>query len=221
MADIIFFAVIAAVIVWRLKQVLGTEVDVERDKPAQVTPPRDAETIRPAPVRPAPEPRPVRAKKTAEVPAELVKPVADARKYDPEFDLDTFLTGAKAAFEMIFDGFQHGDKETLKDLTSPALYKEFESAIDARAGMDEREENTLIALTAATVENLKVRAGKASVAVRFLSEQVSLVRDKEGAVIRGNSRDVETMEEVWTFERDLRSADPNWTLVDIEPQEHA
>lgn len=216
MADILFFAFIAAVIVWRLRQVLGTEVDVERDAPL---PPREQPVPVPAPVT---DIKTARARKTAEnLPAELVKPVADARKVDPDFDPDDFLEGAKAAFEMIFDAYQQGDADTLRDLTSPALFKEFEHSIEARKSADRREENTLIALTSAAIESMKVRAGKATIAVRFVSEQVSLVRDREGAVIEGNSRHVEEMEERWTFERDLRSADPTWTLVDIEALEIA
>lgn len=221
MADLIFFAVIAAVILWRLKNVLGTEVDVERDKPTTVTPIRPE--VKNPEVAQAKEPatRPAAKVKPVDVPADLAKPVADAKKIDPDFDPATFIAGAKVAFEMIFDAYQHGDRDTLKDLISPALYKEFDAAITQRATADEKEETTLIALASAALESMKVRAGKASIAVRFMSEQVSLVRDKQGAVIRGNSRHVEQIEEVWTFERDLRSDDPTWLLTDIEEQEAA
>jgi len=40
------------------------------------------------------------------------------------------------------------------------------------------------------------------------------VRDKNGNVIGGSMTDAIEAHDVWTFQRDLTSNDPNWTLVE-------
>ena len=55
---------------------------------------------------------------------------------------------------------------------------------------------------------------KARVTVRFTSEQINLVRDGAGEVVEGDPRQIDTVIDLWTFERDTRSRDPNWQLVE-------
>jgi predicted lipid-binding transport protein (Tim44 family) len=50
--------------------------------------------------------------------------------------------------------------------------------------------------------------------VRFASEQVNVVRDADGKEIDGDSTTAEEVVDIWTFERDTQSSDPNWTLVE-------
>ena len=50
--------------------------------------------------------------------------------------------------------------------------------------------------------------------VRFVSEQVNVVRDADGKELEGDSTSAEEVVDIWTFERDTRSSDPNWTLVE-------
>jgi predicted lipid-binding transport protein (Tim44 family) len=52
--------------------------------------------------------------------------------------------------------------------------------------------------------------------VRFVSQLVSVTRDKLGAVIDGNPDKVTDVTDVWTFARDITSRDPNWKLVATE-----
>lgn len=54
---------------------------------------------------------------------------------------------------------------------------------------------------------------KAQVTVRFKSEQINVVRDADGNEVDTGPAAVETLTDIWTFERDTRSADPNWYLI--------
>ena len=56
----------------------------------------------------------------------------------------------------------------------------------------------------------------AQVTVRFVSQLISVTRDKAGNVIEGNPEKVIDVTDVWTFARDLASRDPNWKLVATE-----
>ena len=64
-------------------------------------------------------------------------------------------------------------------------------------------------LAAATMQGSRAR-----VTVRFTSEQINVTRDAEGNVVEGDPRQIETVIDLWTFERDTRSRDPNWQLVE-------
>lgn len=53
----------------------------------------------------------------------------------------------------------------------------------------------------------------AHVTVKFVTDQISVVRDAEGAVIEGSPTEVNEVTDFWTFARDTRVGDPNWALV--------
>jgi predicted lipid-binding transport protein (Tim44 family) len=61
-----------------------------------------------------------------------------------------------------------------------------------------------------------MRAKSAQVTVRFVSQLISVTRDKAGAVIDGNPEKVTEVTDVWTFARDISSRDPNWKLIATE-----
>ncbi len=53
----------------------------------------------------------------------------------------------------------------------------------------------------------------AQIALRFVAELTSVVRDAEGTVIEGNPNEIKKQRDVWTFGRVMGSDDPNWKLV--------
>jgi predicted lipid-binding transport protein (Tim44 family) len=61
-----------------------------------------------------------------------------------------------------------------------------------------------------------LRGKTAQLTVRFVSQLVSVTRNKSGAAIDGNPDRVTDVTDVWTFARDLSSRDPNWKLVATE-----
>ena len=59
----------------------------------------------------------------------------------------------------------------------------------------------------------------ARVTVRFESEQTNITRNSEGQPIDGAPNQVETIIDLWTFERDMSNDDPNWKLIETEAGE--
>ena len=53
----------------------------------------------------------------------------------------------------------------------------------------------------------------AQLTVRFVSQMISVTRDKTGTIVDGNPDKVADITDVWTFARDTTSRDPNWKLV--------
>jgi predicted lipid-binding transport protein (Tim44 family) len=55
--------------------------------------------------------------------------------------------------------------------------------------------------------------GEAEIAVRFVGELTSVVRDKAGTVVEGSPTAIKRQKDVWTFMRRMNANDPNWQLV--------
>ena len=52
-----------------------------------------------------------------------------------------------------------------------------------------------------------------NITVKFVSEQINATRDENGDVVDGNPNAVMDVADFWTFSRESKSKDPNWTLV--------
>ncbi len=135
---------------------------------------------------------------------------------DASFDATHFLAGARAAYEMIVTAYAQGDRRALKNLLSRDVYEGFEAAISERENKGETSETRFVSIDKAEITAADLRARTAHVTVRFVSQLVSVTRDKQGAVIEGNPDKVTDVTDVWTFARDVSSRDPNWKLVATE-----
>ena len=128
-----------------------------------------------------------------------------------------FITGARAAYEMIVNAYAEGDRRTLKNLLSREVYDGFESRHHASARSAARR------WRAASCRSTRPRspppncagAPRRSPCASTPSWSRS-TRDKNGNVIDGNAEKVTDVTDVWTFARDVSSRDPNWKLVATE-----
>ena len=135
---------------------------------------------------------------------------------DRNFDANHFLTGARAAYEMIVTAYAEGDRRSLRNLLSREVYDGFDGAIGEREKRGDTVESRFVSIDKATITNAEVRGRSAQLTVRFLSKLVTVTRNKAGEVIDGNAESVTDVTDVWTFARDVSSRDPNWKLVATE-----
>ena len=80
----------------------------------------------------------------------------------------------------------------------------------------EKAETRFVSIDKADITGVEVKNKSAQVTVRFISQLVSVTRDRDGNVIDGSPDKVTDVTDVWTFARDLASRDPNWKLVATE-----
>jgi predicted lipid-binding transport protein (Tim44 family) len=133
---------------------------------------------------------------------------------DPHFRDSEFLAGAQAAFEMIVHAFAAGDTDTLRNLLSDDVYRNFADAITARERAGEQLESKLLEIeTAEMIEAQLEKRTIATVTVKFVTQQINVTRDKSGEIVDGDPNDPARITDIWTFARDTRSTDPNWMLV--------
>ena len=225
----IIFLALAVFIFLRLRSVLGQRTGRERppyDPYAAREPIRPAtekvvalpnRTAEPAAQKPAAPVEPVeRWKGVAEVGSPIAAGLDAIVAADADFDVKHFLTGARAAYEMIVNAFAEGDRRALKNLLSREVYDGFETAIGEREKRGETVESRFVSIDNADIAAAELRGRAAQLTVRFSSKLVSVTRDKNGNAIDGNAEKVTDVTDVWTFARDLSSRDPNWKLVATE-----
>jgi len=132
---------------------------------------------------------------------------------DSSFDPRHFLSGARSAYEMIVLAFANGDRRALKDLLSSDVYDSFEAVIRDREKHEQKTETRLVSIDKAELVGAEGRDKSAQLTVRFVSQMISVTRDKAGTIVEGNPDKVTDITDVWTFARDTTSRDPNWKLV--------
>jgi predicted lipid-binding transport protein (Tim44 family) len=226
----IIFVALAVFIFLRLRSVLGQRTGRERppydpysardavrgsagDKVVTL-PPRTIEQQPPKPPEPA---EPVdRWKGIAPAGSAMAGGLDAILAVDKSFDPRHFLTGARAAYEMIVVAFAQGDRRTLREWLSKDVYDSFDAVIREREGRGETTETRFVSLDAAEVAGAELRGRTAQVTARFVSQLITVTRDKSGTVTDGNAEKVVDVTDVWTFARDVSSRDPNWKLVATE-----
>ncbi|HEY8573575.1 TIM44-related membrane protein TimA [Phenylobacterium sp.] len=199
--ELIIFAGLAAIVLYQLYSVLGRRVGRQpEDQPAAASA---------TPVRAPDRPLDVEADGVA------LTGLAAVRSKDPSFDVNRFLSGAKSAYEMIVKSFAAGDRATLRNLLAPQVMASFDTAIAQREAEDRTETVEFLHPPRADLEKAEVvGADLARLTVRFLAEFRSRTKGPEGEAV-----DDRRTAELWTFERNLKSRDPNWMLVHVDAAE--
>ena len=206
--QLVIFAVIAAVVLFQLYNVLGKKVGRQPQEDAK------------APALPAATGPEAQARVPA-LDAATLAAAASLRARDPAFDPTKFIEGARQAYETIVRGYASGDRAALKPLLTPAVLASFETGIAAREVRGETEQIEFLHAPRADLELASAEGDRAVAKVRFLAEIRSKILLPEAEATPGAPAEPRIEErrtaEHWTFERSLGAADPNWVLARVEP----
>ncbi len=219
--DLVIFAMIAAFLVFRLRSVLGRRTGNERP-PMEPNATRSRSESAPAAENGNDEnvvTLPDRRSEDAfvdEAEGDLGENLRKIRDADPSFNSEQFVEGARAAFEMVVTSFATGDRETLRPLLSDEVYENFAGAIVERADKGHTMEMTLVGISSSDIIEASMDGRVAFLTVKFATEQIEVTRDAAGDVVQGDPTRVTTVTDIWTFARNTRSRNPNWTLVATE-----
>ena len=197
--DIIFLGIIVLLLINRLRSVLGTrpssDETVKNTETAQPASSSDKivdiseyRTIESAGGSAKMEHDPTAGGEFEEN-AEVVQNLKKIKETYPSFDLVDFMQKAPRAFEYIAAAFAKGNKNDLKPLLSPEIFASFEKVIDERKERGETAEFNLIGFKT-------IRLTKAETA--------------------GDDVDptyIETVTDVWTLRKNMKSGSPIWVLT--------
>ena len=184
--DIILLAMIAGFIFLRLRGILGKKSGFEEDITQSF--PHEFPNVKPA-------------KKT------------NFDVFDDKAKSE-FLSGAKIAYETIITNFSKGNLKGIKSLLEKNVFRQFEEAIKEREKQGNKSETTFIGINSAEIKKHERNGNFLEVTVDFVSEIISCVKDKESKIISGNPEKIKKVYDTWKFSKDVKSNDPNWSLIE-------
>ena len=192
--DILILAIIAGIVLLRLRSVLGRRTGHEKtDKTSY-----NYET-------------PQTSKEEKVIPIEP-KTTSSARE-DGWFNNDDFLRGAANAYETIVTNFENGNKDALKPLLSDDVLNSFSSVIDERNSKNETVEFNFIGIEKSEIVHKDLKKNPMEVTVRFISEMITCIKNSKDEVISGSLNQVQKITDVWTFEKIKDKKSSNWLLA--------
>lgn len=223
-ADILLFAIVAAGLIFWLRNVLGTRHGDERDRSGLFL----GDPVNGQKNKTQSDGFSLFSKDpenafTGEEGTPLEQGLAVIARADRSFDPDDFIEGAKEAFAMIVEAFAAGDRDTLKSLLSEPVYETFDKVIDERKERGETVSTEIHAVRKADILDARLVDRMAFLTVRFTADETCVIKDSEQNTISGDPDRITEMVDVWVFGRDVRSRDPSWYLFetrDDEIEEH-
>jgi len=185
--DIILLAMIAGFIFLRLRGILGKKTGFE-------------------------------GKVSTQFEKEFQKQNINSKPINENFDEDAqieFLKGAEIAYETIITDFSDSDNKLIasKPLLSKKIHDQFIEALLDRENKGHFAEITFIGVKSAVVKAHKKIEDNLEVTVDFVSEIITCIKDKDKKIISGDGEKIKTVYDTWVFSKDLKSANPNWLMI--------
>ena len=216
--DILILAMIAVFIINRLRNVLGKKTGNEQDIVEKFS--RNKTNFKESPPdqisndnnKKKEKPRDIFFHQDPTINSNLRK----IHKLDNNFDSQSFLDGSKKAFEFIIKNYSEENLDSIKTLLSKNIFNEFDTQIKKRIQKSQNLDITIISVKDAEILSANLRSNNAIISVKFSSEQVHVIKDPEGKIVEGDSNQILTINESWTFSKNMKSKDPNWALEKIE-----
>ena len=192
--DILILAIIAGIVLLRLRSVLGRRTGHEKtDKTSyNYETPQTSQEEKVIPIEPK---------------------TAPSKREDGWFDNDDFLRGAANAYETIVTNFENGNKDALKSLLSDDVLNSFSSVIDERNSKNETVEFNFIGIEKSEIVHKDLKKNPMEVTVRFISEMITCIKNSKNEVISGSLNQVQKITDVWTFEKIKDKKSSNWLLT--------
>ena len=189
--DIILLGMIAGFIILRLRSILGRKTGHESKV------------------------YPNFAEKNFSMPKQESEPVTQNLNVLEGKNKKEFLKGAEIAYESILTAFSNGDLIKLKALLSSNMFSNFSEAIKVRNKENIKSEFTFIGVKESNVEKYEKIKNELFASVKFVSEVISVKKDKDNKIIEGNPDKIKHVIDYWKFTRNILKKGPNWYLSEI------
>ncbi|MEL6767333.1 MAG: Tim44/TimA family putative adaptor protein [Pseudomonadota bacterium] len=212
LVELLILGAVAAFILYRLRSVIGTRTGYEAppdrfgSSGAQGGDDAGEPQLEVVPDLPVDD---------ADIPASARDAVAAMREAEPGFSLGEFLGGARQAYEMILMAYEEGNRDLLRDLLAPDVYRAFEGVIEERENEGLTVDARFIGVRDVRVESVTFdgETSEADVTIRFTGELITAVRDAENRIVEGDPNEIRRQTDVWTFSRVMGAPNPNWLLT--------
>ena len=212
MLQIVILAAVALFLFWRLKSVLGSREGFEKTMQEIQT---QTNKIKPDPSVSNPDDDfDNDISDYVEENSENAKTLKEIKALNKNFTVESFVSGAKKAYEIILMAFENSDLKTLKPLLDKSVFESFKSVVDDRQKKQLSIEASFIGMRDIRITNVYFdkKINMAEITVAFKSEMSTVVKDKTGKVIEGDKNEIKKQKDIWTFSKKLSDNKPIWFL---------
>ena len=192
--DIIFLAVVAGVVLLRLRSVLGKRTGSEK---------KDSNLYS--------YDKPVNQSSDTPKPVQMQANINNSKT--DWFDNDNFIAGAKGAYETIVTNFENDNIKELKPLLDKNVFNSFNEVIENRKKNGEHVEFSFIGIESAEIIYKDLNSSPMEVTVRFISEMITCIKNSKDEVISGSLNQIQKVTDVWTFAKFKNKKNANWLLL--------
>ena len=199
--DIIIFAIIAIFLVYRLKSILGQNSDGNEQNDKINIGKKNLTNV-------------VKLENNqfdindTKINKDIINQV------DPTFNEKEFLKGAQNFFEMVIDCFVKGNLKNIEMYIEKKLINNFQLVIDERLQEEETLKIKINKMNSIQIKDVKKQKNFLRLSVLFESEQIKVLKDKNGKIIDGDQKKSILVKDLWTFQREIHSKDLNWILIE-------
>lgn len=230
-ADIFLYAVVAAGLVFWLRNVLGTKHGEERERPnpfgshndagktAKATDAKTVQTIDGHGLVAEANLKEGLGRGMAIDGAAAEAGLLEIAKTDRNFELALFLSAAQDVFIMVVEAFAAAERDTLEMLLDEKVYHAFDKALIQREKDGQESSVEIHAIRRTEVIDAYLDGSMAQVTVRFVADETNIMRDDTGRILSGNPDYITETIDVWTFGRDLKAKDPTWRVMETREEE--
>ena len=212
MLQIVILAAVAVFLFWRLRSVLGSREGFEKTMQEIQT---QTNKIKPDPSVSNPDDDfDNDISDYVEENSENAKKLKEIKTLNKNFTVESFVSGAKKAYEIILMAFENSDLKTLKPLLDKTVFESFKSVVDDRQKKQLSIEASFIGMRDIRITNVYFdkKINMAEITVAFKSEMSTVVKDKTGKVIEGDPNEIKKQKDIWTFSKKLADKKPIWFL---------
>ena len=128
------------------------------------------------------------------------------------FDSKDFLNGANKAYELIVTNFENGNKKALTPFLEKSVLSNFSEVIDQRQQDNHTVEFSFIGIESSEIVHKDLKNDPMEVTVRFISEMITCIRNNKDEIISGSMNQVQKITDVWTFTKNKKVKSDNWLL---------
>lgn len=208
--QLLVLAAVAVFLIWKLKSVLGTREGFEKP---------------PAPPAEHPLKHDIEITEATAIDHDIIDHAPEGsstalalshmKQIEPSFSVNTFLQGARGAYEMILMAFEKGDIDSIRSFIAADVEEAFDTAIEARHAQGLRVEAEFIGLNNMTLASASFDPAtrQAEITVSYTGELTHAVYNKENELIEGSTKNIKRQRDLWTYSREMGASDPNWKLI--------
>lgn len=202
--DLIFLAILAGIIIYRLYSFLGADIGANLKKEnltEKIVTTEEVEESLPEKIE-------------ANIDNTLKDSLNLIIAKEPSFSLPIFLNKAEKVFEFILEKLSEQNIEELRPIVSKKVFEKFNQYTQDLKSKNLFTKITLISISEKKIEDIIIKNDKASITIYFSSHQISSHQDIHGNKTKEKNL-VEKKEDTWVFSKKLGDGSNIWILEQI------